>query len=171
MGLLNRMWIIFYVIFAISLILFFLTTAILSVKMMSYSQEPSRAQDFKNYEIFSEDCHNAMKTCSKITVQSRVEGAKVVDEQGRLIYVQTSHTEWFLGLIKDGVYFLTLGPAPEDNPNSVCLADGNVCLYVDCTKRIANSPITCDFIWEDFEKCMTKNENENFLKCSPNVTP
>ena len=137
------MWIPFYVLFGVGMVLFLLTAMFLSIKMMSYSQEPSRATDFKVYTLFSEDCHNAMKKCStSISVQSRVEGAKVVSEQGLAMYVQTSHTGGFLGLIKDGVYWMTAGGAPEGNDDKICLNGDTVCLYAECTKRIASSPIS-----------------------------
>ena len=168
-GLPKKLWIVFYILFAITSVLFLLNMMFLSVKMMSYSQEPSRQTDFKSYQIFSEECHNTVKSCSEISVQSRVEGAKSLTEQGALLYVQTSHTEWFLGLITDGLYFVQLGPCPEDEVNKLEGPQGSFCVYADCNKRIANSPTSCGKLWKDFGSCMTKNDNENFLKCAPTI--
>jgi hypothetical protein len=163
----RKVFIIFYVLFGVGMVVFLYVGMCLSVKQMQYSQQPSRVTDFKNNNIFTKECQNIVKTCSEISVQSRVEGTKVVQEQGFQLYVQTSHTDVFFGLITDGVYYVTLGPPPEDADGFINFPGDAASIYAQCNKRIANAPTACGHYWTDFEKCLTKNDNENFLKCTP----
>lgn len=163
----KKIWLVFQILFGVSIVFFLLTSMFLSVKMMQFSQEPSRATDFKNNQIFTKECQNTIKSCSEIGIQSRVEGSKVVHPQGAALYVQTSHTDFFLGLIVDGVYWAQIGPAPEDADSSISFPGDVASIYVRCNKRIASAPRKCKNLWKDFEKCLTKDENKNFLKCVP----
>lgn len=131
----------------------------LTVKILNYSQPNTNLDDLGINDRYTKDCVEAVQECSRITVQSRNEHTAIfhVDGlpwQGGAFYVQTSHTDVFLGLIIDGVYAVQpfTSSIQPDGPNTNVLCSGtqifgDACTLVACSKRIGGKTIECD----DFE--------------------
>lgn len=138
-----KIWYVMYGIFAACFILMFFVTAFILVKVMSYSQMPSDIVDTKDYRFFTEDCISAAKKCTLTTAQSRAEDSRTfnlgtAEQPIPAFYIQTSHTDAFLGLITDGKYLWFPNPNPSEDiadPQVVC--NKIVCTRVTCSKRIA----------------------------------
>lgn len=158
-----------YALAVLCLILLGFVIAFLTVKILNYSQPNTNQTDQKIYDFFSEDCIRAAEECTKITPQSRVEHTAVIND-GAVFYVQTSHTDTFLGRITDGVYkFFPLVPPSEsnDDPQPVCNAytPMSTCVLVDCSKRIGGKEVECGKFRDEFIKCLQENDQERFNKC------
>ena len=130
----------------------------LTVKIINYSQPNTNLDDLGYHDRFSADCVEQVQKCSRITVQSRNEHTaiiKVSDQlpwQGDSFYVQTSHTDVFLGLIVDGVY--SMAPyVPQMEIKAAKIVWTGLTPYTDSwtfvtwTKRIGAK----DTDWDDFE--------------------
>lgn len=134
-----------YAMAVLCLVLLGFVIAFLTVKIINYSQPNTNKKDEKIYDFFSEDCIRAAQECVRITPQSRVEHTAVINE-GKVFYIQASHTNTFLGLITDGVYqFFPLVPSSElnDDTTAVCnaLTPLSTCVVVHCSKRIGGDDV------------------------------
>lgn len=142
------------------LILLWFVICFLTVKILNYSQPNTNLPDLGFHDRFTQDWIEAAQKCSRITIQSRNEHTAVVKSsdllpwKGDSFYVQTSHTDVFLGLITDGVYKFGpfVPPSNSNDPQPKVLCSGQTplydsCTYVECSKRIGGSVIDCN----DFE--------------------
>lgn len=116
-----------------------LVITVLTVKIINYSQPPSKIKNDPSLNFFTDECIDQVKYCSKkITKQSRVEEIKrfmVIPEEGTpypSMYVRTSHTDIFPGFVVDGIY--TFIPNPQIPEIPVCSV--STCTIVSCQKRI-----------------------------------
>ena len=100
------------------LILLWFVICFLTVKILNYSQPNTNLPDLGFHDRFTQDWIEAAQKWSRITIQSRNEHTAVVKSndllpwKGDSFYVQTSHTNVFLGLITDGVPYYPLSKPP-----------------------------------------------------------
>ena len=166
------LWYILYGTFVLCCIFALCVTAFVLVKAMNYSQQPAQIVDTKNYSFFTKDCIEVAKKCTKITVQSRVEESKTFMYEAApgvkvpAFFIQTSNTDVFLGLIKDGKYLWT--PKPSGVPVNYdpdVLCNNKVCTRLTCSRRIAKEDTECGKIRSDYFDCLKDNNNEMLNKC------
>ncbi|CAI2378254.1 unnamed protein product [Moneuplotes crassus] len=162
LGLQTWMWKALYVLSAVSVLGFVLVLCFLCIKIMNFSQPPLKRGTVVVNTEFNKECLDAINLCSKTTPQSRIKYSATFDKDQGHYYVQTSHTDWFLGFITDGLYEITVEEKEAEGKEKKCFTENNeICVYATCYKRISAVGTKCGNLWSSFEECLKTKPNPN----------